>query len=118
MAWAGAGWRQNRELTGPPGPNWNSKPVPTLLRPAAELCAHQNWPAARDGALYQTRQAFSCTSGLPLAQPNARANSGMLAMVLFTRYLGSECGLVRTTVRMISGRSSSHQLLAKERKKR
>ena len=39
---------------------------------------------------YQTRQAFSCTSGLPLAQPNARANSGMLAIVLFTRYLGNE----------------------------
>src|SRR5712672_1247401 len=93
MAKYAAGWRQNRELT------------PTQRKITALR-------------FYQTRHAFSCTSGLPLAQPNALANSGIFATVLFTRYLGMECGLVRIAVRITSGRNWVHQLLEKERKKR
>src|SRR5882724_744737 len=52
----------------------------------------ESWrrPAKITALRYQTRLAFSCTSGLPLAQPNALANSGIFATVLFTRYLGIE----------------------------
>src|SRR5580704_14132313 len=54
--------------------------------------------------------------GEPFLQENASRNSGILETTLFTRYLGMVCGLVRTMVRMSSGRYCPHHELAYDMK--
>jgi hypothetical protein len=49
---------------------------------------------------------------------NLRGNRGLFAITLFTRYLGWECGLVSSKVRVSSGVYWSHQPKAYARKKR
>src|SRR5690348_12639926 len=65
---------------------------------------------------HQTLQAFSCTRGAPFLQPNALANSGIFDTTLLTRYLGRECGLLSSAIRMISGRYSLHYTVLYARK--
>src|SRR5207302_10903347 len=67
----------------------HSTPQKDLNHIAAFFCIAKN-------VLYQILHAFWRAIGLPFLQLNAAQNSGMLFTTLFTRYFGSECGLVST----------------------
>src|SRR5436190_19861447 len=89
-----------------------------MLRPFLFVCMINTPAGCLAAPGYQISQNFLRTIGLPVLQPNALENSGMLDSGPFTRHFAAECGSVNTCRRSNSGVAFAAQTCAQPRKNR